>query len=135
MDYKRINKQEQLLKHIISAPFIYFGIFPTILLDFSIEVYHRICFPLYNLEYVKRSNYIKIDRHKLSYLNPIDKVNCMYCGYVNGFFAYGSEIVARTEDYWCGIQHKKSKGFKAPKHHENFVKYDDYNEFKDTYLK
>lgn len=58
----------------------------------------------------------------------------MYCGYVNGFFAYGTEVVAKTEEYWCGIQHKKEKGFKPPKHHEKFIDYDDHSAFKDTYL-
>lgn len=135
MNYKITNTKYKALRHFISIPFIYIVIVPTIFMDIFLELYHRICFPLYGIEYVKRRNYIKIDRHKLKFLNPVQKINCMYCGYVNGFMGYGTEIVARTEQYWCGIQHKKSKGFIAPKHHHEFIKYDDFSGFKDTYLK
>lgn len=45
-----------------------------------------------------------IDRHKLAYLR-IEKLNCAYCGYANGVFAYVREIAGRTEAYWCPIKH------------------------------
>ena len=48
-----------------------------------------------------------IDRHHLSYLNGIEKMNCVYCGYFNGLGAYVQEVVARTEQYWCPIKHAK----------------------------
>ena len=38
-----------------------------------------------------------IDRYALSYLNVIEKLNCVYCEYVNGLIAYVQEIAARTE--------------------------------------
>lgn len=41
----------------------------------------------------------------LSYLNAIEKLNCVYCGYGNGVIAYGREIIARTEQFWCPIKH------------------------------
>jgi len=33
-----------------------------------------------------------MDRHHLAYLNVIEKLNCEYCGYANGVFAYVREI-------------------------------------------
>ena len=65
-------------------------------IDLLLEIYHRICFLLYKLPYVKRSTYIKIDRQKLSYLNWLEKLNCMYCSYANGLFHYASIIAAAS---------------------------------------
>lgn len=104
-------------------------ILPIIILDLFLEIYHRICFLLYKLPYVKRSTYIKIDRQKLSYLNWLEKLNCMYCSYANGLFHYASIIAAATETYWCGIQHEKMKGFIPPKHHKDFLPYNDEEAF------
>lgn len=124
---------ERLAKHTVSAPFIFSVFIPVIIADIWIEIYHRICFELYGIEYVERSTYVKIDRQKLSYLNPLQKVFCMYCGYVNGVFAYWVEIAARTEKYWCGIQHKKAEGYRSPNHHKDFVQYDDERAFIEAY--
>lgn len=71
------------VRHLLSAPFIYAPFPFLVILDLVIEIYHRICFKLYRLPYVKRSDYIIIDRHKLAYLNLIEKINCCYCGYGN----------------------------------------------------
>ena len=94
-------------RNLISAPFIYFMIIPFSFLDFSVTVYQWICFPLYRIARVKRSNYIAIDRHQLSYMNSFEKLNCTYCGYVNGLVAYIREITARTEQYWCPVKHAR----------------------------
>ena len=117
------------LRHIVSVPFIYMMIGPLVLLDFTIEVYHRICFPLYGLECVKRRQYIRIDRHRLSYLNPMEKLGCAYCGYANGLLPYASAIAAETEKYWCGIMHEKKNGFVPPTHHKGFLRYGDERQF------
>ena len=53
----------------------------------------------------------------------------MYCGYANGAFNYFSEIAAQTETYWCGIMHNNTDDFVAPKHHKNFAKYNDEDDF------
>ncbi len=74
---------------------------------------------------MKRSAYIRIDRQKLSYLAWFEKINCAYCGYANGVVGYVSAILAETEKYWCGIMHAKYKGFHAPKHHKQFLPYND----------
>ncbi len=123
MKFRKFGKFN--IRHLASAPFIYSVIVPVVLLDLIAEIYHRICFPLYRIPYVKRSAYIRIDRHKLSYLSPLEKLNCMYCGYVNGFLAYAAKIAGDTEAYWCGIQHQKSKGFQQPAHHNDFFPYGD----------
>ncbi len=127
MDY--LHHPSRSLRHLLSAPFIYIVIFPVVVLDLFLELYHRVCFPLYGLPYVRRSDYIRIDRQKLSYLSFMQKLNCMYCGYVNGFLAYAVAIAGATERYWCGIQHQKRKGFHAPQHHGNFLAYGDAKAF------
>jgi len=38
------------------------------------------------------------------YLNIMEKVNCLYCGYLNGLTAYAQEIGGRREQYWCPHQ-------------------------------
>lgn len=133
MEYKR--HPERFLRHLISAPFIYAMIFPLIFLDIFIEIYHHVCFRLYGIQLVKRKNYIRIDRHKLKYLNFLEKINCAYCGYANGLMNYASAIAAETEKYWCGIKHKKHRGFVEPKHHKDFLKYGDEKSFRKKYCK
>lgn len=131
MDYLKDRKRR--LQQIISLPFIWGVIIPMVFFDIWVEVYHRICFPLYGLRYVKRSNHIRIDRHKLKYLNWYQKIACAYCGYANGLANYWTVIAGKTEKYWCGIMHKKYPGFKVPKHHKNFVKYGDEKAFRKRY--
>ncbi len=77
------------------------------MLDIWITLYQAICFPMYRVPKVQRCHYIIIDRHNLSYLNAIEKLNCIYCGYCGGVFAYVREIAARTEQYWCPIKHAR----------------------------
>lgn len=119
----------------LSAPFILIMIFPIIFMDFMLEIYHHITFRLLKIPLIKRSKYIKIDRHKLSYLNIFEKIFCAYCGYANGLFNYGTNIAAQSEYYWCGIMHKKDANYKEPKHHKKFPKYGDKKEFNKKYNK
>ena len=93
------------LAYILSAPVIYGMIIPLILLDLSVTLYQHICFRIYGIPRVRRADYLYIDRHHLAYLNAIEKINCIYCGYSNGLMAYAREITARTEQYWCPIKH------------------------------
>ena len=46
---------------------------------------------------MRRRDYFAIDRHKLAYLNAIEKFNCLFCSYTNGLIGYVREIAARTE--------------------------------------
>lgn len=128
------KSQGRYWRHFLSTPFIYGVFFPVVVLDVCMEIFHRVCFPLYGIPIVKRGEYIKIDRHKLQYLSLQQKFQCIYCGYVNGYLAYATEIAARTEVYWCGIQHEKTPEFQAPLHHENFPKYGDEEEYRKKYL-
>jgi hypothetical protein len=95
------------LKHILTAPVIWLCLIPALLLDIAVSLYQAVCFPVYGIPLVKRSDYIVIDRHYLAYLNVIEKLNCLYCGYFNGLTAYVGEVAGRTEQYWCPIKHAR----------------------------
>ena len=92
---------------ILTAPFIYALIVPFVLLDLFVTVYQFICFPVYGIPKVRRSNFLVFDRHHLAYLNILEKLNCAYCSYGNGLIAYVREIASRTEQYWCPIKHAR----------------------------
>jgi len=94
-------------KHFLTAPVIYSCIVPAVLLDIWVSAYHAICFPVWGIPKVKRSDYIVIDRQHLPYLNLLEKLNCVYCGYFNGLIAYVREVAGRTEQYWCPIKHAR----------------------------
>jgi hypothetical protein len=76
-----------------------------------------------------------MDRNKLAYLNPFEKLGCMYCGYANGFLLYAKEIAGRTEKYWCGIMHDDKPGFKAhpDQSRQNFARFGDKDDLKEKY--
>ena len=97
--------RESSLINALTAPLIYSVAVPFVLADAWITLYQWICFPLYGIARVPRRDYFVLDRHKLAYLNAIEKVNCTYCSYANGTIAYIREIAARTEQYWCPIKH------------------------------
>src|SRR5690606_4297571 len=78
---------------------------PAVLLDIIVTLYQWTCFPVYGIPRVVRGDYIVLDRHYLAYLNVIEKLNCLYCGYFNGLMAYVTEVAGRTEQYWCPIKH------------------------------
>ncbi len=123
MDY--LNRNKRLLRHLIVAMVIWPMIVPIVFMDVGVEIYHRVSFPIYGKSYVSRKKYIKIDRYKLSYLNPLQKIYCAYCGYANGAIRYWTEIVGITEKYWCGIMHQEEDDFVSPAHHAGFVKFGD----------
>jgi len=87
------------------------------------------------MPYVSRKKHIQVmDRFNLPYLSFLQKLYCAYCGYGNGVIRYWAEIAAQTESYWCGIQHKKIKGFMDQEHQKDFAKYGDINDFKKKFL-
>ncbi len=130
MQFRKYIPQRHF-QHILFLPIIYLMIAPLVVLDIFVEIYHRICFPLYGLPYVRRRSYIKIDRHRLSYLNWYEKINCAYCGYANGLLHYVSVIAAETERYWCGIKHQTDPNFIPPEHHKEFLPYGDGEAFRE----
>lgn len=114
---------------VISTPAIYALIVPLLLLDFGITLYQNICFPLYGIQKVSRSDYLIIDRQHLAYLNIIERLNCMYCGYGNGLLSYSLEIASRTEAFWCPIKHAKTVRDAHSRYHK-FADYGDAEGFK-----
>ncbi len=109
---------------ILAAPIVYALIVPIILVDISVSLYQGICFPVYGIKKVPRDDFIAVDRHHLAYLNPIEKLNCAYCGYANGVLAYTREIAARSEEHWCPIKHaRKTSG--QHRHFYDFAEYGD----------
>ncbi|MFA6995599.1 MAG: hypothetical protein WC249_04345 [Patescibacteria group bacterium] len=127
---------ERLWGHTLSVPFIWLPLIFLILLDLITTLYQVVCFPIYGLEPVKRKTYILVrDRNKLAYLDPIEKLGCMYCGYANGVLLYLKEIAGRTEKYWCGIMHEDRPGFKiqASQVEQSFSRFGDEEDFKKKY--
>ena len=108
----------------LTVPFIYAVIIPFVLLDVFVATYQAVCFPVYGIPKVRRRDYIIFDRQHLGYLNYIEKLNCAYCSYGNGLIAYVSEIVSRTEQYWCPIKHSRRIAG-AHRRYSNFVDYGD----------
>ena len=93
------------------SPLVYVLIFPLVLLDLFVTIFQFICFPVYGIEKVKRSDFIVLDRQHLAYLNAIEKLNCVYCSYANGLLAYIREIAGHTEEHFCPIKHaRRTKG-------------------------
>jgi len=115
--------------YIITSPIIYGVIIPLVFLDAAVFIYQQICFRVYGIPIVPRSQYIVIDRHKLDYLNAIEKFNCVYCGYGNGLIEHIREVFARTEQYWCPIKHAR-RANKTHPYVEKFVDYGDAENYK-----
>ncbi len=90
---------------VLTAPVIWFCLVPVLFLHLVAGIYQFICFPVYGIPKVNRDDYIAWDRGRLGYLNSMERLNCLYCGYVNGLLAYVTEIAGRTEQYWCPIKH------------------------------
>ena len=137
MDYRK-HKSERLWLHLLSAPFLWLPLPFIIALDLVCALYQLICFPIYKIDRVKRSEYILIfDRNKLAYLNGLEKLGCMYCGYANGVPRYMKEIAGRTEKYWCGIMHEGRPGFKPQEDQavQHFSRFGDEEGFQEKYGK
>lgn len=113
---------------VLVAPLIYSLIIPVVLLDLFVSLYQRICFPIYRIAPVRRADFIRIDRHHLAYLNALQKLNCVYCGYCNGVLGYVQEISGRTEAYWCPIKHAARVGAQHA-YYAQFVDYGDAEGF------
>jgi hypothetical protein len=115
---------------ILTAPVIYIGIVPFILVDLFLVVYQAICFPVYGIPKVKRADYFIFDRGQLKYLNLVERINCIYCSYGNGLFAYAREISGRTEQHWCPIKHaRRLRAFHSRYRH--FVDYGNAGQYRE----
>lgn len=109
---------------LLTAPLIYAGWLPFLLLDLFVTLYQAACFPIYGIPKARRADYVVFDREGLKYLNAIEKFNCFYCSYCNGVAAFAREVAARTEQYWCPIKH--ARRLRAP--HERYPQFFDYGD-------
>lgn len=114
-------------QNLITGPVIYSMIVPLVILDVFVTLYQAVCFPIYRVKKVRRSDYIVLDRQQLEYLNFIEKFHCTYCGYASGLVAYVFEVVARTEQYFCPIKHAR----KVLGTHSRYRRFLDYGEAED----
>lgn len=94
-------------QNLITGPIIYSMIIPLLVTDLFVSFYQMTCFPIYGIKKVRRDDYIIFDRQQLHYLNFIEKFHCTYCAYGSGMISYVSEIIARTEQYFCPIKHAR----------------------------
>jgi len=117
-----------LLSWLVS-PVIYSGIVPLLLLDGFLSAYQAICFRVYRIQPVVRSDYLVLDRGDLPYLNILERFNCFYCGYANGLMGYAREISARTEQYFCPIKHAR-RILAAHEHYPSFFEYGDAESYR-----
>ena len=98
--------RETSLTTSLTVPIIYALVVPIGFLHLAVMVYQWTCFPAYGIPRVPCRPYIALDR-RLPFLNAIEKLNCVYCGYANGVLALAREVASRTEQYWCPIKHER----------------------------
>lgn len=119
---------------IATAPIIYAMVVPIAFLDLTMSIYQVICFRAYGVPRVRRRDYVIFDRHKLAYLNAVEKFNCVYCSYGNGVIAYVQEIASRTEAYWCPIKHAHRTKTFMPRY-ARFSDYGSAETYRDDFVK
>ncbi len=117
------------LATVLSAPLIYSLIVPFVFIDAWVSVYQAICFRIYRIPGVRRADYISVDRRHLAYLNSIEALNCVFCGYCNGVIAYVREVASRTEQYWCPIKHAMRIADPHQRYYE-FLEYGDAADYR-----
>lgn len=115
---------------IFTIPFIWAMLIPIFIVDVLITIYQVICFPIYKIPKVKRSQYVVMDRYNLFYLDKVEKINCWYCEYFNGVIAYVTEIAGRTEQFWCPIKHSRHIKGKHSRYNK-FFDFGDYIKYRD----
>lgn len=115
-------------QNYLTMPVIYGMAVPLVLFDLCVSLYQWTCFPIYRIARVRRADYIVFDHHMLAYLNIIEKAHCLYCSYAVGVMAYASEIIARTEQYFCPIKHAR-KVLAAHSRYDRFLRFGDEEDF------
>ncbi len=114
-------------QNLLTGPVIYSMAIPLMLLDLCVSIYQVTCFPVYGIAKVRRKDYLVFDRQQLGYLNAIEKFHCTYCAYANGLLAYTTEIVGRTEEYFCPIKHAQ----KVLGEHSRYARFLGYGQAQD----
>ncbi len=64
--------------NVLTAPVIYSGFVPLLVLDLFVTLYQAACFPVYGIPRARRGDYMVFDRGDLPYLNVMEKINCFY---------------------------------------------------------
>ncbi len=92
---------------------------PIVFLDLCIRLYQCVYFTALNIPKVDRRRYVLMERWKLPRLSPLQRINCLYCDYVNGTIAWVKQVVNVTESYSCAIRtpgnpagHEHQQGYK-----------------------
>ncbi len=134
-DHSNILVTRPLLWGVILASPVLYGIFiPLVLLDLSLTIYHWTVFPLLKIPMVQRGAFIRLDRHRLTYLPWIAKLTCSYCGYANGLLQYAVRLAGDTERYFCPLKHQERQAeFHPAPHHVHFAEYGDVSGFQAHY--
>lgn len=109
---------------VLAAPVVYSMIVPFALLDLWVTAYQAVCFRAWGVRRVRRNEFMILDRHRLEYLNGLEKLNCAFCGYANGVIGYVREVTSRTEQYWCPIRHSR-RPYQPHRRYESFAPYGD----------
>ena len=107
-------------RYIVSMPFIYGMLIPAVIFHIGVEIYQQVCFRLYGIPLVSAGEYFVTDRKLMALLNFWEKINCIYCSYVNNLIRYAAEIGGRTERYWCPIKYYRRVG-NAHSQYEKFI--------------
>jgi hypothetical protein len=118
-------------QNLLTGPVIYSMVIPLLLLDLCVSLYQATCFPIYGITRIYRKDYLVFDRQKLRYLNIIGKFHCTYCAYASGLLAYTTEIVGRTEAYFCPIKHAQ----KVLMPHAHYARFLNYGQERDYEIK
>ncbi|HEX8027624.1 MAG TPA: hypothetical protein VF491_04135 [Vicinamibacterales bacterium] len=113
----------------LTAPVIYSLLVPFLALDVWVVAYQAICFRAWGVARVRRRDYLVLDRHRLEYLNGLEKMHCLYCSYANGLLAYVREVASRTEQYWCPIRHA-TRPRDPHERYGGFVRYGDARSYR-----
>jgi len=110
------------IRHTLSIPFIWAMFVPSLVFHFFLEFYQQFAFRLYGIPRVKGRDYFVFDRALLPYLNWLEKLNCLYCSYVNNLLQFAVEVAGRTERYWCPIKYA-NRMKKTHSQYELFIDY------------
>ena len=109
---------------MLTVPVICSMLLPILIVDVSFSLFQHTCKRACGVPTVVWRRYMVNDRHKLAYLNTIEKLNCSYCGYANAVMAYAWEIISRTEQHWYPIHHARH----VPDAHKRYPQFFPYGD-------
>lgn len=116
-----VIRQRNLFLSILAAISAYLMIVPLVLADFSLWQFQQLYFGIYRIPKINRKKYFCFDRHLLSQLTIVQKINCAYCTYANGVIHFASAVAAQMERYSCAVKH--TKNVPGHQHQADFIEY------------